>query len=144
MGSTADIATSPDALTGCIQAYHIGNSAQSATKKKSTGIFIAVLGGDSATVTTGAFFKAVRKNSISASKADYGLDLYYDESGAYIENVFTVGDIRLGGLIGPVIMQGTADPNGSITRPKGSLHLDTTNGALKINTDGGTTWAATG
>ena len=143
MASGADIATSPDALTGCIQAYHIGNNANSAAKLKSTGIFIAVLGGDSAVCKTGAFFKAVRKNSIAASLADYGVDLFYDESGAYIANLFAVGDIRLGGLIGPVIMQGTSDPNGNLTKPKGSLHIDTTNGTLKVNTDGSTTWAST-
>lgn len=144
MGSTADIATSPDAITGAILGYQIGNSGQSAAKKKSVGIFCAVLGGDSAISATGAFFKAVRKNSISASKADYGLDLYYAEGGGYLANVFAVGDIRLGGAVGPVIMQGTSDPNGSLTKPKGSLHIDTTNATLKINTDAGTTWSATG
>ena len=144
LSGAGDYATSPDMITGAIIGTQLGHTGASATAQKLTGIIVAQMGGDSKTITCGAFFKAVRKNSIAGSKADYGLDLYYDESGAYIENIFAVGDIRLGGLIGPVIMQGTADPNGSITRPKGSLHLDTTNGALKINTDGGTTWAATG
>ena len=144
LSGAGDYATSPDMITGAIIGTQIGHTGNSATGQKLTGIIVAQMGGDTKAITCGAFFKAVRKNSIAGSKADYGLDLYYDESGAYIENIFAVGDIRLGGLIGPVIMQGTADPNGSITRPKGSLHLDTTNGALKINTDGGTTWAATG
>lgn len=140
MGSGADIATSPDAMTGACLMYHIGNSGQSATKKKSTGIYVAVLGGDSATVTTGAFFKAVRKNSISASKADYGMDLYYDEAGAYLPNSFAVADIRM--AHGEIIRTYNATPNGVITAQKGSLCIDYTNGALYINNNGTTGWSS--
>ncbi len=144
LSGSGDYADTPDMITGAIIGTQLGHTGSSATGQKLTGIFCAQMGGDSKTITCGAFFKAIRKNSIGASKADFGLDLYYDEAGAYLQNEFAVGDIRLGGLVGPVIMQGTSDPNASITRPKGSLHLDTTNATLKINTDGSTTWAATG
>jgi hypothetical protein len=36
----------------------------------------------------------------------------------------------------------TADPNATITSPKGSLALDKTNATMWQNTDGGTTWAS--
>ena len=137
--------TYTDVFIAAIHGGLIGNSVNSAVKQKATAIFLAEMGGDSAANSAGAFFKAIRTNSFSdpAGTCDYGLDLYSAEAG-YSVNRFAVGDLRLGGSVGPVIMQGTSDPNGSLTRPKGSLHLDTTNATLKINTDAGTTWAATG
>ena len=44
----------------------------------------------------------------------------------------TVGDI--------LVMQVDADPNGSVTAPKGSLASDSVAAKLYQNTDGGTTW----
>ncbi len=141
MASTADIATSPDAITGTILAYQIGNNVNSAAKLKSTCIFGAVLGGDSAVSATGAFFKCIRKNSISASKADYGLDMYYDEAGAYLANSFAVADIRMANAV--TISSGTGAPSASL--PEGSLYTRSdgeNNARLYIATDGSGTWVA--
>ena len=139
MASGADIATG-DTHTGACIMYHIGNNANSAAKLKSTGIYIAVLGGDSATVKTGAFFKCVRTNSIAASVADYGLDMYYSGAGAYIDNQFAVADIRL--AHGEIIRTYSATPNSVISAAKGSLCIDYTNGALYINNNGTTGWSS--
>jgi hypothetical protein len=142
IAGTADIGTYT--ATSAIHAELIGNNSTGAgAKHKHTGIIIASLGGDSSQVTCGAFFKARCQNSIGASQADYGLDLYDDLAGAYKANTFATADIRLGGSVGPVIMQYTANPNGVLTRPKGSLCIDTTNATLYQNDDGSTTWSLT-
>ncbi len=140
LSGAGDYATSPDMITGAIIGTQLGHTGSSATGQKLTGIICAQMGGDSKTITCGAFFKAIRKNSIDASKADFGLDLYYDESGAYKANVFAVADIRLGGLVGPYIMQGTATPNAAVTGTKGSMFIDTTNAKWYVNTDGNQAW----
>ena len=41
-------------------------------------------------------------------------------------------------------LQGVANPNGSITAPKGSTYQETTNGRLYVNTDDATAWAEVG
>ena len=128
-------------------AYFGGILASAATnRRKADAAFVADITGvpgAEKTCTAGAAFKVTNHSSVASNQFDYGLDLY-DSRPPWGPNDFAVADIRLGGLVGPVIMEGTSDPNGSLTRPKGSLHLDTTNATLKINTDGGTTWAATG
>ena len=49
------------------------------------------------------------------------------------------GELTIGGVKFLVV---TADPNGSVTAPRGSIATNTTDGALYSNTDGGTTWVA--
>lgn len=128
-------------------AYFGGILASAATnRRKADAAFVADITGvpgAEKTCTAGAAFKVTNHSSVASNQFDYGLDLY-DSRPPWGPNDFAVADIRLGGLVGPVIMEGTSDPNASLTRPKGSLHIDTTNATLKINTDGGTTWAATG
>jgi len=47
--------------------------------------------------------------------------------------------IRLGSVY---IIMGNGDPNGELTAPIGSWFINTNDGTIKRNTNGGTTWSA--
>jgi hypothetical protein len=59
------------------------------------------------------------------------------------QNAIVDGEIELAST-GPSIGKVAADPNGSVTEPKGSLLLRTDTATLYQNTDGATAWSAFG
>lgn len=115
--STEASATVDAAVLGVL----VGNNSNSAIKSKADGIFVGIIGGDSATVTGGAGFKLFRHNSIAASVLDYGVDLYSSEGGGYIDNAFATADIRLAaGMVINSVTTAVSD-NDATTLPASSL-----------------------
>ncbi|MBI2010915.1 MAG: hypothetical protein HYS89_01635 [Candidatus Colwellbacteria bacterium] len=86
---------------------------------------MAVLGGDTGTVTPGAAFGVQYLNSTAASKFDYGLDLFRDggttDYGDAADVDFGTADIRLSSQAS--IFTGAGAPTGDCTR--GSIYLRT-------------------
>lgn len=80
---------------------------------------MAVLGGDTGTVTPGAAYGVRYLNSTAASKFGYGLDLYSAAVGSYQAVTYGTADIRLSG--GNTIGTGTSVPTSCSA---GSIFID--------------------
>lgn len=139
---TGDYADTPDMITGAIIGTQLGHTGVSATGQKITGVICAQMGGDSKTITAGAFFKCIRKNSISASKADYGLDMYYDEAGAYLAIDFAVADIRFAASAYLKCYDTALSDNDATSAPRGSIATTThgTGGGSGLFVSDGSNW----
>lgn len=144
LSGTGDYATTPDMITAAIIATQLGHTGASATGQKLTGLVCAQMGGDSKTITAGAYFKCLRKNSISASQADYGLDMYHDEAGAYLPVSFAVADIRFAASAYLVCYDTALSDNDATSAPKGSIATTThsTGGGQALFVSDGSNWQA--
>lgn len=137
------IDTSATLATEFVDAAVIGKIDQGTNaRKKATGAFVAILGGDSgAGVTAGAAFAVQRHNSTAANKFDYGLDLYYND-GASFSNIFAQADIRLssGGLI--VSLTDAITANTTVTTTAAGTLGKTTNatGRASLFVSDGSKW----
>ncbi len=110
--------TTSDALTGA----KAGLVGEAGTDVADAAI-MAVLGGDTGTLTPTAAYGVQYFNSTAASKFDYGLDLFHAETADYINSAveYGVADIRLSS--GATIGSGAGAPTGSCI--SGSLYLRT-------------------
>lgn len=89
--------------------------------------FVAVLGGDSGSLTPRAAYGVQYFNSTASSKFSYGLDLSHAAAGGYNAVTYGVADIRLAN--GTTISSGATNPS---TCVKGSLSMNTTDGKLYV------------
>ncbi|MEX0881311.1 MAG: hypothetical protein WDZ34_00255 [Candidatus Saccharimonadales bacterium] len=150
-----------DALTNATSAYHAGviGSYNVTTSDALTGAkaglvgeagtdvadaaVMAVLGGDTGTLTPTAAYGVQYFNSTAASKFDYGLDLSHaatTDYGAPSAVDYGVADIRLAS--GATISSGTTNPTAACVL--GSLFLNTTDAKLYICTAVTPTWTVVG
>ncbi len=150
------------ALTNTTSSYHAGviGSYNVETSDASTGAeagvvgeigtdlgtasaVVAVLGGDSGTLTPNAAYGVQYFNSTAASKFDYGLDLFHAATADYtgVSAVdYGTADIRLAS--GATIASGTTNPTAACVL--GSLFLNTTDAKLYVCTVVTPTWTVVG
>lgn len=115
------------------------------------GAVVAYIDGDSATTTAGAAFKVRSNNSTAASGFDYALDCQdaaHDGFQPVDSAFYNAGIIRL--VEDVVFLVGTGTPTNGVTGAdiagKGSLHLNSSDGKLRTNTNtkASPTWTIVG
>lgn len=161
----AAISTSP-IVAGVIGAYSLSTNNAStypsgaiaaqisdAVNDTTVNAIVAYIDGDSATTIANAAFKVMSNNSIAASGFHYGLDLQDAAHDGYqpVDSAFYLSaPIRI--VEDVVLLVGTATPTdgvagtGAGVAGKGSLHLNTSDGKLRSNTNtkASPTWTIVG
>jgi hypothetical protein len=117
------------------------------------GAVVAFIGGDTAITKAGAAFKVRTTSSIAASGFDFGVDLQdaiHDGYQAVNSSFYKKGIMRLTEDV--LVLVGTATPTDGVSGTgagnagPGSLHLNTSDGKLRTNTNtkASPTWTVVG